>query len=88
MKVYEVILEWSDYSSTEIETKIATTKEKAVEIVNDYVLNDQSINDLYETCKESEWEDDYEYDKENGYFHANDGNNWASVYILEKDVIE
>ena len=87
-KIYLVVFEWSDYGDTDVETSVCKTKEKAIQNVNNYVENDTSVNDLYEYVKEHGFDEDLEYDKESGYFHATDGDNWCSIYIEEKEIEE
>ena len=76
-KVFLVVLEWSDYNSTEIEIKVASTKEKAIEIFDKF-LEDRSVADLLSDC---EYERNYDFS-----LYAYDTNNVINLYIEEKEV--
>lgn len=92
-KVYIVVMEW-DGDSPCIETSVAGTKEKAQEIIKNYLENDESINDLMECCKEMCGEDNEDGDIffgddctiEDDYVHLNDGDNICCIYIEEKEI--
>lgn len=87
MKVYVVILEWSDFVSTDVETTLTSTKEKAINIIKNYLNTDSSIIDLRQCCENISDIFEADFEIRDDYVHLNDGNNWCSIYIEEKDVI-
>ena len=76
-KVFLVVLEWSNYNSTDIEIKVASTREKAEDIFNEF-LQDESVADLLKDC---EYKCNYNFS-----LYAYDINNVVNLYIEEKEV--
>lgn len=77
MKVYLVILEWSNYDGVEFDTRVASTMEKAKEIFEEF-KKDPSVIYVLENC---EFCTDF-----NNSIYAYDENNVINLYIVEKVV--
>ena len=77
MKVYLVVLEWSDYDGVEFDTRVASTMEKAKEIFEEF-KKDHLVAYVLENC---------EFCKDfNNSIYAYNSNNVINLYIVEKAV--
>ena len=77
MKVYLIVLEWSDYNGVEFDTRIASSMEKAKEIFEEF-KKDSVVADIIENC---EFCNDFE-----NSIYAYDCDNTINLYIVEKVV--
>lgn len=82
-KVYIVTLMYCDGYDRDIEFKVASTKEKAKEVLTDWV--DIECRDSFIGDYEEDEFDDYEFSEE--YFNAQYGEQRTTIWITEKEVL-
>ena len=82
-KVYIISLMYCDGYGSDIEFKVASTKEKAKEVLNNWALEEEQLTWIGDY--EQDELDEYEFSEE--YFDAQYGEKRTTIWITEKEVL-